>query len=101
VLNRVAPFVGDAGLWAVVPEGKSKYPVDVFTWSLTAAGVTDAAAEDTHAEPLDVRTLPAVPGVVKPVPPAAAGNVPAAKAELEVEYSALFAPVKVVKPVPP
>ena len=56
---------------------------------------------DVHAVPLEVNMLPDAPGEVKPVPPAAAGNVPAAKAELEVEYSALLAAVKVVKPVPP
>ena len=38
---------------------------------------------------------------VVPVPPAAIGKVPAAKAEEDVEYSALLAPPKVVKPVPP
>jgi hypothetical protein len=63
---------------------------------LTVDGV-----EDVHAEPLEVNTLPAVPGEVIPVPPAAAGKVPAAKAEEDVEYSALLAAVKVVNPVPP
>jgi hypothetical protein len=38
-----------------------------------------------HVEPLLVSTLPFVPGVVNPVPPAAAGNVPAVTAELDVE----------------
>ena len=36
----------------------------------------DAGAEETHADPFDVRTLPEVPGVVRPVPPFAAGRVP-------------------------
>ena len=31
-------------------------------------------AELTQAEPLEVKTLPLVPGLVKPVPPLAAGN---------------------------
>lgn len=39
--------------------------------------------------------------VVAPVPPAATGKVPAARVEALVEYKALFAPVKVVNPVPP
>jgi len=39
--------------------------------------------------------------VVAPVPPAATGNVPAARAEELVEYSALLAAVNVVRPVPP
>ena len=39
--------------------------------------------------------------VVAPVPPAATGKVPAARADALVEYSALFAPVNVVSPVPP
>jgi hypothetical protein len=58
-----------------VPVGRSKYPVDEFSWSDTPAGVTAAGAEDAHAEPLEVRTLPVDPGEVKPVPPLAAGNV--------------------------
>jgi hypothetical protein len=39
--------------------------------------------------------------VVAPVPPAATGNVPAARAEALVEYNALLAAVNVVRPVPP
>ena len=39
--------------------------------------------------------------VVAPVPPAATGSVPAAKADELVEYRALFALVNVVRPVPP
>ena len=35
--------------------------------------------------------------VVAPVPPAATGNVPAARADALVEYKALFAPANVVK----
>ncbi len=35
------PDVGDPGLSAVVPAGKSKYPVDELVWSDTAVGVTD------------------------------------------------------------
>jgi hypothetical protein len=70
--------------------------ITTMPFVLTVDGV-----EDVHAEPLEVNTLPDVPGEVIPVPPAAAGNVPAAKADEEVEYSALLAAVKVVKPVPP
>ncbi len=39
--------------------------------------------------------------VVAPVPPAATGKVPAVKVVAPVEYSALLAPVNVVRPVPP
>ena len=39
--------------------------------------------------------------VVWPVPPAATGSVPAAKAEALVEYNALLAAANVVRPVPP
>jgi len=39
--------------------------------------------------------------VVAPVPPAATGRVPAVKVVAPVEYSALLAPVNVVRPVPP
>lgn len=35
-----------------------------------------AGAEDTQAEPLEVKIFPAVPGEVKPVPPLTAGRVP-------------------------
>jgi hypothetical protein len=70
--------------------------ITTMPFVLTVDGV-----EDVHAEPFEVNTLPVVPGEVRPVPPAAAGNVPAAKAEEDVEYSALLAAVKVVKPVPP
>ena len=56
---------------------------------------------DAHPVPVEVNTLPAVPGEVKPVPPAAAGRVPAVNVEAPVEYSALFAPTKVESPVPP
>jgi len=38
-----------------------------------------------HAVPLLVRMLPEVPGAVSPVPPAAAGSVPAVIADDEVE----------------
>ena len=51
--------------------------------------------------PVDVNTLPAVPGEVNPVPPAAAGSVPAVKVDEDVEYKALLVPLKLVKPVPP
>lgn len=41
------------------------------------SGVPDAeGAEDTQAEPFDVRRFPAVPGLVSPVPPLAADNAP-------------------------
>ena len=66
-------------------------------WSDVA---NDEAAED-HPVPVDIRKLPAVPGEVKPVPPAAAGNVPAVSVVDPVEYSALLAPTNVVRPVPP
>jgi hypothetical protein len=50
---------------------------------------------------IDKTLLPEPVDVVTPVPPAATGKVPAARAVLEVEYRALLAPVKVVSPVPP
>ena len=50
---------------------------------------------------VDKTLLPEPVEVVTPVPPAKTGRVPAAKAEADVEYSALFAPVNVVSPVPP
>ena len=31
VLNRAQPEFGDAGRWAVVPDGRSKYPVPVLS----------------------------------------------------------------------
>ena len=58
-------------------------------------------AAEVHAVPLEVNILPAVPGEVSPVPPAAAGNVPATKVLADVEYRALLAALNVVKPVPP
>jgi hypothetical protein len=39
VFQRCMPVAGEAGRCAVVPAGKSRYPVDVLAWSLTAAGV--------------------------------------------------------------
>ncbi len=39
--------------------------------------------------------------VVAPVPPAATGKVPAVNVVAPLEYSALFAPTNVVRPVPP
>jgi hypothetical protein len=36
------------------------------------------SALDTHADPVLVKTLPEVPGEVKPVPPLPAGSVPEA-----------------------
>jgi hypothetical protein len=46
-------------------------------------------------------TAPVPVLVVTPVPPAKTGRVPAAKAPALVEYKALLAAVKVVRPVPP
>jgi hypothetical protein len=45
----------------------------------------DVGAALVHAVPLLVNTLPLVPGAVSPVPPAAAGSVPAVIADDEVE----------------
>jgi hypothetical protein len=67
--------------------------------STTAEGVPKSGVVNTGL--VDKTLLPEPVDVVTPVPPAATGNVPAAKAEALVEYSALLAPVKVVKPVPP
>jgi hypothetical protein len=39
------PTAGVPGLCAVVPEGKPKYPVDVFAWSETEVGVADTVAQ--------------------------------------------------------
>jgi hypothetical protein len=50
---------------------------------------------------LGTNALNAPLAVVALVPPAAIGRVPAARADELVEYSALLAAVKVVKPVPP
>ncbi len=50
--------------------------------------------EDTHAVPVDVNTLPAVPGAEIPVPPLAAGKTP-------VTLVAKLAKVVEVVPVPP
>jgi hypothetical protein len=50
---------------------------------------------------LGTNALKAALAVICPVPPAAIGRVPAARADELVEYSALLALVNVVKPVPP
>ncbi len=63
--------------------------------------VANDEAVDAHPVPVDVRKLPAVPGEVKPVPPASAGKVPAVSVDAPVEYSALLAATNVVRPVPP
>ena len=53
-------------------------PVDAETLIPVPAvsNVTPPGAELAHAEPVLVKTLPAVPGDVIPVPPLATGNVP-------------------------
>ena len=56
----------------------------LFHQTLPAVGDTGAVAltitlfgtEDVQPDPVLVRTLPAVPGEVKPVPPLPAGSVP-------------------------
>jgi hypothetical protein len=48
-------------------------PEEVNVWTLTAL---IAGAELTQPEPFDVRTLPLVPGDVRPVPPLTAARVP-------------------------
>ena len=61
------------------------------------SGVPDAAgAEDTQAEPSDVRMFPAVPGLVIPVPPFAAGRVPVTPVANEILVTVLFAPLIVL-----
>ena len=67
--------------------------------TLTLVTVPDPppAAEDTHAEPLDVSTLPLVPGDVSPVPPLAAASVPASVMVPDV----VTGPPLVVRPVVP
>jgi hypothetical protein len=59
-------------------------PVVLFHQTFPATGETGAVAltmtlfgtEDVQPDPVLVRTLPAVPGEVKPVPPLPAGSVP-------------------------
>jgi hypothetical protein len=40
----------------------------------TAAGASDGNAVEAHTEPVDINTLPIVPGLVNPVPPSTAGK---------------------------
>ena len=75
-----------------------------------------AGADDTHAEPVDVSTLPTVPDAVRPVPPwaaetgavkpiadCAAAVVAAVKTAMPIDVPPRFtrAPDAVVDPVPP
>lgn len=64
--------------------------------------IAEAICEPVAAVNAEVPLPYAIPlKVVTPVPPAATGKVPAVKADADVEYSALLAPVNVVNPVPP
>jgi hypothetical protein len=59
--------------------------------------VPDAAgAEDTQAEPFDVRMFPAVPGLERPVPPLPAGSVPVTPVVNEILVMVLLAPLIVL-----
>ena len=69
-------------------------PVKFVTVPLDGVPNAPPLTTNAPAEPTDVPD-------VMPVPPAATGKVPAVKADALVEYRALFAPVNVVKPVPP
>ena len=61
------------------------------------SGVPDAAgADDTQAVPFDVRMFPAVPGLVIPVPPFAAGSVPVTSVVKRILVMVLLAPLIVL-----
>ena len=68
--------------------------VNVPDVGVPSMGVTNVGLVDKTTEPEPVE-------LVTPVPPAAAGKVPAARTEADVEYRAALAAEKVVKPVPP
>jgi hypothetical protein len=55
-----------------------------------------APAALVHDVPLDVKTLPAVPGEVIPVPPLAAGNVPVTAVARLMFVSVLLEPLIVL-----
>jgi hypothetical protein len=56
----------------------------------------DAGVEETQAEPFDVKTFPAVPGEVRPVPPFAAGKVPVTPVVRLMLVTVLLAPLIVL-----
>jgi len=58
--------------------------------------VPAAGVDDVQPEPVDVKTLPAVPGVVRPVPPFAAGSVPVTPAVRLMLVIVLVAPLMVL-----
>lgn len=60
------------------------YPI-INAKQYASSAVAAVFGDDVQPVPVDVKMLPAVPGDVKPVPPAAAGSVPAVKAVADVE----------------
>jgi hypothetical protein len=58
--------------------------------------VPAAGVEETQADPVEVNTLPEVPGDVNPVPPLAAGKVPVTAVVNEIFDSVLELPLIVL-----
>jgi hypothetical protein len=104
----VAKFGMDVIELCVAPVTDAAVPV-VFWFSVgtSAAWIVDITTfvplprkyEPLVTAPANVFIAPCA--VVEAEPPAATGKVPAVSADAPVEYKALFAPVKVVRPVPP
>ena len=51
---------------------------------MMTSGAAVDGAEEAHADPVLISTLPLVPGDVRPVPPDAAGSVPVVRADVDV-----------------
>ena len=58
--------------------------------------VPAAGVEETQADPLEVSTLPEVPGLVNPVPPFAAGKAPVTAVVSDMLDSVFEAPLIVL-----